>query len=101
MFQTQRDADITVSIYKRVPILWRENPETNLWELSFMAMLHMANDSDLFRTSMEGDVLPLYEAKLVHHFDHRLSSYDKRRAGSMDTELPDSISARKTIRGGQ
>src|SRR5262249_47729083 len=43
---------------------------------------------DLFRTSNEGDMLPLYEAKLIHHFDHRLSSYDKRPEGSQDTELP-------------
>ena len=36
----------------------------------------MANDSGLFRTSDEGDVLPLYEAKMVHHFDHRLGTYE-------------------------
>ena len=88
MFQTQRDADITLAIYRRVPVLWRDDPEENPWGLSFMAMFHMANDSDLFHTSAEGDVLPLYEAKLVHHFDHRLSSYDKRPPGSLDTELP-------------
>jgi hypothetical protein len=53
-----------------------------------MAMLHMANDSGLFRLSDEGDVQLLYEAKLIHIFDHRLSSYDKRPEGSQDTELP-------------
>jgi hypothetical protein len=26
--------------------------------------------------SVEGDVLPLYEAKMVHHFDHRLGTYE-------------------------
>jgi len=29
--------------------------------------------------------LPLYEAKLIHHFDHRLASYDKRAPGSQDS----------------
>ena len=33
-------------------------------------------------------MLPLYEAKLIHHFDHRLASYSKRPEGSQDTELP-------------
>ena len=55
-------------------------------------MFHMSNDSHLFRTreqletdgwKLEGNVfrreteehLPLYEAKMVHHFDHRWASY--------------------------
>ena len=83
MFQTQRDAEITVGIYKRVPVLWRDDPEENPWSLSFMAMFHMANDSGIFRTreqlepygwtltsnvfALNGqEMLPLYEAKLIH-----------------------------------
>jgi N-6 DNA Methylase len=76
VFRSRRDAEITIGIYKRVPVLWRDDPEENPWGLSFMAMLHMANDSGLFHTSDEGDVLPLYEAKMVHHFDHRLGTYE-------------------------
>lgn len=33
--------------------------------------------------------LPLYEAKMLHHFDHRYGDYSMRRAGSQDTQLPD------------
>jgi hypothetical protein len=105
MFKSQRDAGITLGIYRRVPVLWREQPEQNPWGLSFMAMFHMANDSGLFQThdelrddgwTLRGNVflkyrqrtLPLYEAKLIHHFDHRLACYRKRLAGSRDTELP-------------
>ena len=88
MFQTQRDADITVGIYKRFRVLWHEVPEENLWGLSFLRMLDMANDSSSFRSSPDGNTLPLYEAKLIHHFDHRLASYDKRAEGSKDSELP-------------
>ena len=56
-------------------------------------MLHMANDSGLFRTreqleadgwTLDGNMfrrgdrtyLPLYEAKMVHHFDHRFGTYE-------------------------
>ncbi len=105
MFQTQRDADITIGVYKCIPVLWRDEPEENPWGISFMRMLDMANDSGLFRTrdqlerdgwSLAGNVfvhggkrmLPLYEAKLIHHFDHRLACYSKRPLGSQDTELP-------------
>ncbi len=105
MFRAQRDAEITVAIYKQIPVLWRDAPEENPWGVSFMRMFDMANDSGLFRTreelerdgwALDGNVfvkdgrrmLPLYEAKLIHHFDHRLACYSKRPEGSQDTELP-------------
>ncbi|MGC4805727.1 Eco57I restriction-modification methylase domain-containing protein [Micromonospora sp. DT233] len=94
VFLSRRDAEITLGIYRRVPVLWREGAsDGNPWGLSFMAMFHMANDSGLFHSSEElldqgwrldgnafvrGDerMLPLYEAKLIHHFDHRYSTYE-------------------------
>ena len=75
-------------------VLLREgSPESDPWRVQFAAMLHMANDSGLFkdRAEMENDgwrlegstfvkgklrYVPLYEAKMVHHFDHRLGTYD-------------------------
>jgi hypothetical protein len=75
VFDSPRNAQIVIDIYKRIPILWRETPEENPWGLSFMAMFHMANDSGLFHTTDECDVLPLYEAKMAHHFDHRFATY--------------------------
>ena len=55
---------ITIGIYKRALSSYgTKDPEENPWGLSFMTMLHMANDSGLFRTSPQGDVLPLYEGE--------------------------------------
>ena len=76
VFRSRRDAEITIGIYKRVPVLWRDNPEENPWGLSFMATFHMANDASLFHTNDEGQVVPVYEAKMIHHFDHRLGTYE-------------------------
>lgn len=93
VFDYRRNAEITLAIYRRVPVLWREEPESNPWELSFQAMLHMANDSGLFhdQETLEADawtlrgnifvrgdkrMLPLIEAKMVYHFDHRLGTYE-------------------------
>jgi hypothetical protein len=76
VFRSRRDAVITIGIYKRVPILWREDPDENAWGLSFLRMFDMANDAGLFHTTAERDQLPLYEAKLVHHFDHRYGTYE-------------------------
>ncbi|MFG3420575.1 Eco57I restriction-modification methylase domain-containing protein [Micromonospora sp. NPDC048063] len=93
-FLSRWDAEITLGIYRRVPVLWREGArDGNPWGLSFMVMFHMANDSSLFHTiedlsdqgwRLNGNVfvrggdrmLPLYEAKMLHHFDHRYSTYE-------------------------
>ncbi|MFV2094644.1 Eco57I restriction-modification methylase domain-containing protein [Micromonospora sp. LOL_014] len=94
VFLSRRDAEITLGIYRRVPVLWREDrPDGNPWGVSFLAMLHMANDSGLFRgyDELVGDgwvlegnhfvrgderMVPLYEAKMAHSYDHRLGTYE-------------------------
>ncbi|NLX27083.1 MAG: class I SAM-dependent DNA methyltransferase, partial [Lentisphaerae bacterium] len=54
IFRTRRDAELTKSIYRRVPVLIREarddQPEQNPWGISFMRMFDMSNDSHLFHT---------------------------------------------------
>lgn len=76
-FRSARDAEIAKAIYGRVPVLVREDdPEGNPWDISFMAMFHMANDSHLFRDEQAPDRLALYEAKLIHQFTHRWATFD-------------------------
>jgi hypothetical protein len=92
IFSTRRDAEITKGVYSRVPVLIREGTEDeNPWGMSFQRMFDMANDSGLFCTRgqleahgwrLAGNVferiseryVPLYEAKMIWHFDHRYAS---------------------------
>lgn len=55
IFRTRRDAEITLGIYRRVPVLVNENDPANgnPWGVSFMTMFHMSNDSHLFHTREE------------------------------------------------
>ncbi|HQT86731.1 Eco57I restriction-modification methylase domain-containing protein, partial [Acidiphilium rubrum] len=95
VFRARADAALTAKIYGRVPVLINEakGPAGNPWGVSFSAMFHMSNDSGLFRTAAqlntEGFVrdatdwrndtaryVPLYEAKMIHQFDHRWATYD-------------------------
>jgi hypothetical protein len=95
IFRSRRDAQITRKVYERVPVLIREGPpEENPWGLSFrQGLFNMASDSGLFRArerlesegfKLEGNrfvkgkeiMLPLYEAKMIHHYDHRWATYD-------------------------
>ena len=96
IFRSGRDAELAKAIYRRVPVLIREakddQPEENPWGIRFSRMFDMANDSHRFctRDRLEADgwklagnvfrkdgaeYLPLYEAKMVHHFDHRWATY--------------------------
>jgi hypothetical protein len=111
-FRSRRDAEITKAIYRRVPVLIKEgSSKENPWGISFMAMLHMANDSRLFHTraqleadgwGLRGNIfeqsgkryLPLYEAKMVHHFDHRFGTYeDQTEEQARQGKLPESTDA--------
>ncbi|MGA5305857.1 Eco57I restriction-modification methylase domain-containing protein [Nucisporomicrobium flavum] len=95
LFRSRRDAEITLGIYRRVPVLVKDNdPSGNPWGISFLRMFDMANDSDLFHTreQLESDgwtldghaftrgpdrMLPLYEAKMFHHYEHRFGDYSE------------------------
>nr|WP_255579040.1 N-6 DNA methylase [Deinococcus sp. RIT780] len=92
VFRSTRDAEITKDIYRRVPVLVNEATGENPWDVKFMLMFMMNTASHLFRTAeqLEADgweldgnryrqgnaqMLPLYEAKLMHQFDHRFATY--------------------------
>ncbi len=76
VFRTRSDAELTKKIYKRVPVLVNERTGENPWRIHFMAMFHMSNDSGLFESTAGDSVLPLYEAKMMYHFDHRYGTYE-------------------------
>lgn len=77
LFRCEADAALAVKLYQKAPILINEKTGENPWGIRFGSLLHMSNDSHLFLTEKpEGeDVLPLYEGKLIHHYDHRFNIF--------------------------
>ncbi|MBX6369876.1 MAG: N-6 DNA methylase, partial [Rhodospirillales bacterium] len=77
IFMSARDAELTKAIYRRVPVLVREgDPAGNPWGVSFMqGLFNMASASHLFHAEPADGRVPLYEAKMVHHFNHRFGDY--------------------------
>lgn len=90
MFRSRREAEIVLRIMHAMPLLIDvRQSQRGPWDVQFMSMLHMANDSSEFKPSDElEDPQPLYEAKYVHHFTHRLGTFEGKTPGSGDTELP-------------
>ncbi len=95
VFRSRRDAEITTSIYDRLPVLVDRSgdDEVRTWPVRYVTMFHMTNKSEHFRTRQEleeqegaypiggnrfgspsGEWVPLYEGKMVQAYDHRAAS---------------------------
>lgn len=89
--RSRADAELAKAIYRHVPVLINESKgeEGNPWGVSFLRMFDMANDSGLFLDEPGPDRLPLYEAKMIHQFDHRYGTYkDQTEAQAAQGILP-------------
>lgn len=92
VLRSRADAEITLTCYRNHPVLIRDGGN-NPWGLTFVTVFHMANDSGLFRSpdslagqgaayqgwAWEGSDrswLPLYEAKMLSHWNNRLGTYE-------------------------
>ena len=120
LFRARADLDLTRKLYRAAPVLIREREDQtdgdeNPWGITFQQGLYnMTSASEFFRTveqlSDQGfcrdganwrhedgrAYVPLYEAKMIHHFDHRFGSYaglNSRPAGGSLPETPDSAKA--------
>lgn len=92
IFRSSRDAEITSSIYAKLPILAdRSSSETvKAWPVTYATMFHMTNQSKLFRRRDElegvegaypiggqiwdsgtGRWHPLFEGKMISNYNHR------------------------------
>ena len=77
LFRCEADAQLTLKMYKRAPILINEKTGENSWGIKFGTMMHMSNDCHCFLNQKHNDeeILPLYEAKLMQQYDHRFNSF--------------------------
>jgi hypothetical protein len=100
VFRSPRDAEITLGIYRRMPVLIDRRGEepVSVWPVLYFTMFHMTNDSDKFRTAAELESLgayrvaeqhwergnerwlPLMVGRSIHLFDHRAASVTENPA---------------------
>jgi hypothetical protein len=69
-FKNPVDVQIAEKMLK-FPLLGEDTQDK--WRLQFAAEFHMTNDSNLFKSEQGKGRLPLYEGKMIWHFDHRLA----------------------------
>jgi hypothetical protein len=109
-FRTHADAELTAKIYGHAPVLIDESKGSagNSWGAEFrQGLFNMTSDSGLFRTGAQlasggfersgtdwtnctMRYVPLYEAKMIHQFDHRWATYDGEESrNTTETEKRD------------
>lgn len=119
IFHNVKDAALTKWVYGRVPVLWKEarenRAEQNPWRIRFRQGTHnMSSDSGYFRSKeqleragwiLNGNAferkgetyLPLMEAKLIHHYNHRFSTFNSAGSDSRNVDLSQLQDANYTI----
>ncbi|MDA9337301.1 N-6 DNA methylase [Planktomarina temperata] len=100
VFRSRADAELTAKLYSKTPVLIEERPDhpegdKNPWGITFQqGLFNMTSASDLFRNAEDLEKIgyarngtdwehsdgrryvPLYEAKMIHHYDHRWATYE-------------------------
>lgn len=120
IFRSRRDADLTLGLYARHPVLvkhgavsasWGLQPDVKAWPVKYVTMFHMTNDSKLFlkpdelkkqgfkpaglnrwRNAAGLEAVPLYEGKMVQMYDHRAADVVVNVANLKRAAQPESIS---------
>ena len=115
VFRTRRDADITRRIYERHPVLVDRSSggERKAWPVRYVTMFHMTNDSHRFHTAAQLDAagfypvqgnrwkrgeelyLPLYQGRMIWHFDHRANSVRVNPDNTHNPYLSEPVSNRQ------
>ena len=109
VFRTSRDAKLTAKIYRNSTILYNEITGDNPWNVKFGSMFNMSTDSYLFLTyaqltaqgatlngntftTVDGETyVPLYEGKMIWHYNHHFGSWptEGERPNSINTPSED------------
>ena len=78
IFRTKFDAELAKSIYRRVGVFVNEGSiGGNPWKVEFsLGLFNTTTASSLFEGTPSSESFPLYEAKMVHQFDHRWATFD-------------------------
>ncbi len=76
LIRSEKDYEVLRKIYRNSTVVWDENRDDgNTFDLTFMRMFDMSNDSDLFYTEYAPGRMPLYEGKFISQYDYRFNSY--------------------------
>ena len=83
VFRSRRDAELSARIYRRFPVMVRDDdPHGNAWGLTIRRLFDMNKREVLRQCSGPLDArqpgsVPMYEAKMLHQFESRYAGYQE------------------------
>ncbi len=98
VFSSSKDAEVCKMIFSKYGILDTNNDDdSSRWDIVPYRMFDMTNDSNLFISTIEpqtavthdSERLPLFVAKMFHHFNHRFRDYMMKESDKEGHNLPD------------
>lgn len=118
LFRQAASARVTAGLHRAAPILVTVDDEdrevANPWGVTYLTLFHMANDAHRFVTATAvvergaqrdggdwmlpdgGRLRPLYEGKMIWHYDHRYGTYDGQTQAQANKQvLPHTSDAQK------
>ncbi len=98
IFRDHRDAALTLSIYRRIPVLVNESARQNPWSLTIRRVFDM-NKPEVLSTCTGGGsfdarhgLVAMYESKLMTQFSHRFNTYENGTTRAVtEAELDDPL----------
>jgi hypothetical protein len=87
VIRATRDLELLRKIYSNSSTLIDTGQASNPWGASFLRVFDMTLDSGLFEETRIGDALPLYEAKMFWHFDHRWANATETTDNHISDEM--------------
>lgn len=77
VFNSKIDSELVMKIHEQNPPLFYSNEKYHGWNLDFVRLFDMANDSHLFEKDLSPESIKFYESKMFYQYDHRYGTYDK------------------------
>jgi hypothetical protein len=122
IFRSRRDADITLALYERHPVLVKDGeinistgkqPDQKVWPVKYyQGMFNMTSDSKLFLKESElkkqgfkptvlnswinaegGEAVALYAGRMIHQYDHRHSSVTVNEESLQNAALSENLTS--------
>jgi hypothetical protein len=98
VLRARQDLELLRKIYGVGRPLVNRSTNENPWEAHYLRMFDMTLDSSLFSTERHEEMLPLYEAKMVWHFDHRWANAIDAKEGHISNEVKKDVTFDPTPR---
>tara|TARA_R110001599_G_scaffold263053_2_gene463648 strand:- start:3764 stop:7651 length:3888 start_codon:yes stop_codon:yes gene_type:complete len=92
IFRTKFDAQLTKKLYEVGSVIVNESDSSNPWNCTIRRMLNPTDDADLLVSAptFEEKYVMVYEAKMIHQYDHRFGTYDgQTQAQANQGKLPE------------